>query len=716
MTFPLKSRPILTASIRKAFLTTAIATVTGVVTLFPMPQADAASNLMDLFRQKREAREQQRQQIQQPIQQSGQQIQQVAPVTQNTKSAVAAQTAKPAVKAVAVKGPQVYDYRPEKLVKIDFSAVDTQLTAAILAPVDKAAILAPVGEAATSSDSVSLLSPVSLLDEAGRLAGDLERQVTELMNQADKKTDVVTKQPKIDPAQVNAVLDAMKLTDVKAEQSVAEAIVAFYGTERELLWSDGLQATERAKDVLTLFETAEEDGLEPAEYAVREPSGQFDAVNKDQRIRELADFELRLSARALRYALDAGEGRVIANRLSGFHDLPRNRIKPDLVLKALADDAEPAATLAAFNPQNSYYQKLKDQLAQMKPVAEKIARVAPNTLIKPGQSNAELPKILALISKKAPAGYLNSYQALFDSHAGSDVYDEELVTAVKDYQKLMGKTPDGVIGNATIAALQGATSSVKRERILYAMERLRWLPRDFGQRYVFVNQPAYRAQYFNEGKEQLAMDVVIGSPRNQTHFFYDTISTVVFNPSWGVPRSIVMNEMMPRILADSSYLDRNNYDVVVGGKVVSSSSVNWSAVAQGKANVGVRQKPGPSNALGELKILFPNSHDIYLHDTPSKAAFKRDMRAVSHGCIRLADPRAMASAVMSTGQENLTKYFGKNERGIKVPSGVPIYLTYFTAWPDEATGKIRYYDDVYARDEGLAKAFEKTAQTRTAAM
>src|SRR5690606_25673881 len=97
----------------------------------------------------------------------------------------------------------------------------------------------------------------------------------------------------------------------------------------------------------------------------------------------------------------------------------------------------------------------------------------------------------------------------------------------------------------------------------------------------------------------------------------------VFNPSWGVPRSIVMNEMMPRILADSGYLDRNNYEVIAGGKRVASSSVNWSAVAQGKAHVGVRQKPGPNNALGELKILFPNSHDIYLHDTPSKAAFKR---------------------------------------------------------------------------------------------
>lgn len=692
MTLSLKSFPlIVSSSMRNAFFTTAITAVTGISVLAPVQSANAASNLMDLFREKREAREMQRQQIQQPVQQ----VPQAAGAARTAKPAGAAQPAKTAtapVKTVAVKGPQIYDYKPEKLVKVDFTAVDMQLTAAI------------------SEDEGGLL-PSALYAEAADFISTLPQRADGLINPVAKKTTAQT-----DTAQVTAVLDAMKATDVKAEQSVAEAIVSFYATEQALLWSDGLNVSSRAEDVLALFERAEEDGLVPAEYAVKVPDLTFDAAQKDQRIREMAAFEINLTARALRYALDAGEGRVIANRLSGFHDLPRNRIKPELVLKALFADAEPAETLAAFNPQNSYYQKLKAQLASMKPETKNTVRIAADTLIKPGQDNAELPKILALIVQKAPAGYLNSYQEMFDRHKDGTLYDPELVAAVKDYQKLMGKTPDGVIGSATISALQGETSSVKRERILYAMERLRWLPRDFGQRYVFVNQPAYRAQYFDQGKEQLAMDVVIGSPRNQTHFFYDTISTVVFNPSWGVPRSIVMNEMMPRILADSGYLDRNNYEVIAGGKRVASSSVNWSAVAQGKAHVGVRQKPGPNNALGELKILFPNSHDIYLHDTPSKAAFKRDMRAISHGCIRLADPRAMASAVMSTGEENLTKYFGKNERGIKVPSGVPIYLTYFTAWPDEASGKIRYYDDVYARDEGLAKAFQKTEQSRVAAM
>lgn len=651
--------------------------------LAPVQKADAASNLMELFRQKREAREETKQKVAVPARQVQKQAEK--PVRRSVKPA----------KTVSVKGPQVYTYRPEKLVPVDFSQVDMQRTSAI----------------ADKTPEAAKLSRDKLEDTAADQVSETQNQVASLAGIPPQTT-----QAKPDRALVDAVLDAMVQSDVKAEQSFASDIVSFYARERMLLWSDGLNVSPRAEEVLALFERAEDDGLVPEEYAVNVPSLEFDMAQKEQRIREMAVFELQLTARALRYAMDAGEGRVIADRLSGFHDLPRNRVKPDEVLKELQTSSDPAQVLADFNPDNPYYQKLKAQLASLKPATKEIVRIAPDTLIRPGQSNAELPKILTLIMQKAPAGYLNSYQDMLERHLQSEVYDRELVDAVKEYQKLMGKAPDGVIGRATIAAIQGESPEVKRERILYAMERLRWLPHDFGTRYVFVNQPAYRAQYFDQGKEQLAMDVVVGSRRNQTHFFYDTISTVVFNPSWGVPRSIVMNEMMPRILADSSYLDRNNYEVYAGGKRVSSSAVNWSAVAQGKAHVGVRQKPGPRNALGELKILFPNTHHIYLHDTPSKSAFKRDMRAVSHGCIRLADPRAMASAVMGTEEEKLTRYFGKNERGVKVPSGVPIYLAYFTAWPDELSGAIRYYDDVYGRDESLAKAFEKTQQSRLAAL
>lgn len=472
---------------------------------------------------------------------------------------------------------------------------------------------------------------------------------------------------------------------------------------------------DRAKNVAAFFARADEDGLNPDEYAVTIPADNFDGAAESERQQKLAEFEIRMSARALRYAIDAGEGRVIADRLSGFHDLPRNRVDPKAVLEKLASESDPAAYLHGFQPSNEQYAALKRELANTEPPSAEPIRISLNGIIKPGDTNDQLSKVVALISRHAPAGYLAQHKQVLDTHASGDVYDPELVSAIKDYQKLSGSTPDGVIGRNTLSALQGEQSSIKRDRILYSMERLRWLPHDFGTRYVMVNQPAYRAEYFEDGKEKLAMNVVIGSPTHQTYFFYNKVQTVVFNPSWGVPRSIILNEMLPKVMRDTSYLDRNGYEVYAGGKKVSASAVNWSAVAAGKAHVGIRQKPSLDNALGELKILFPNTHDIYMHDTPAKSYFSRDMRALSHGCIRLERPRDMAAAVLGTSVTDLEKYFGKNERGIKVKEPVPVFISYFTAWP-EADGKIHYYGDVYDRDSGLQKAFDKTAGSRLAAL
>ncbi len=225
-----------------------------------------------------------------------------------------------------------------------------------------------------------------------------------------------------------------------------------------------------------------------------------------------------MSARALRYAIDAGEGRVVADRLSGFHDLPRGRVDPKAVLARLASESDPVAYLKSFQPNNEAYASLKRELANTEaPVGEPI-RISLDKAIRPGDTNDQLGKVVALITRHAPASYLEQHRDVLQAHADASIYDPELAIAIKDYQKLSGSTPDGIIGKNTIAALQGEQDSVKRDRILYSMERLRWLPHDFGSRYVMVNQPSYRAEYFEDGKEKLAMNVVIGSPTHQTYF------------------------------------------------------------------------------------------------------------------------------------------------------------------------------------------------------
>ena len=645
------------------YVRNALAFALAASTLFSTAQAQAANSLLELFQQRRQ------QQAQPPVQAVP-----VAPERRAAKPVSVPRAAVPPAQRVTVKGPQIYNYKPDALIKVDFSAVDMQVTAAV----DPAHV-----DPLTSG--MSPIGPSKKVDET----------------QGERAFDAAT--------------DYLKTVDVKAEKQVAEAIVSFYSEKRTFLWSSDNKALDKARNVAAFFAQADDDGLNPEEYAVAIPGDHFDEAELTERQQKLADFEIRMSARALRYAIDAGEGRVVADRLSGFHDLPRGRVDPKAVLARLASESDPVAYLKSFQPNNEAYASLKRELANTEAPTGEPIRISLDKAIRPGDTNDQLGKVVALITRHAPASYLEQHRNVLQAHADASIYDPELAVAIKDYQKLSGSTPDGIIGKNTIAALQGEQDSVKRDRILYSMERLRWLPHDFGSRYVMVNQPSYRAEYFEDGKEKLAMNVVIGSPTHQTYFFYNKVQTVVFNPSWGVPRSIILNEMLPKVMRDTSYLDRNGYEVYVGGKKVSASAVNWSAVAAGKAHVGIRQKPSLDNALGELKILFPNAHDIYMHDTPAKSYFSRDMRALSHGCIRLERPRDMAAAVLGKPVEELGKYFGKDERGLKVANPVPVYIAYFTAWPD-ANGNVRFFNDIYDRDSGLQKAFDKTAESRLAAL
>jgi murein L,D-transpeptidase YcbB/YkuD len=209
------------------------------------------------------------------------------------------------------------------------------------------------------------------------------------------------------------------------------------------------------------------------------------------------------------------------------------------------------------------------------------------------------------------------------------------------------------------------------------------------------------------------MRIVVGQKSNQTAFFADRIEKVEYNPYWGVPESIIVNEMVPKLYNDPSYLDRLGYEVTTqSGRRVSSSSVDWYGVATRRVPVNVRQPPGPRNALGALKILFPNKHAIYMHDTPDKKLFEADSRAFSHGCVRLQKPREMAAAVLGKSVDYIDKRIaqGRNDAD-PVAADIPVYVSYFTAWP-AADGAVRYYDDMYERDMYLSRAIERTEATR----
>ncbi len=500
-------------------------------------------------------------------------------------------------------------------------------------------------------------------------------------------------------------------TGVRAPDEIAAAVEAYFKDNKPLIWVTEAGITERARQAMQGLAQASEAGLAPEDYAVALPAEAADPADPDKLFRDLARFEVALSAKLLTYATDTARGRVDPNKISGYHDFKRKTVNLKPVLNMLRLSPDVAAYLRSRDPDNAQFQAMKAELARLRAADSQAGarvEIAPGTLLKPGQSNPELANILAAIGTEGSEALKTTHAAVLSAYAGAPEYTPELVAVVESFQKERGLKPDGVVGRATIRALTGHSNAEKIDKLVIAMEQLRWLPDDLGQRYVFINQPAFTAYYFNEGREQLAMRVVVGSKSNQTYFFQDQIETVEFNPYWGVPKSIIVNEMLPKLRADPSYLDRLGYEVSYGGRKVSSGEVDWNTTH----SVDVRQPPGSDNALGELKILFPNSHSIYMHDTPSKSFFQRDMRALSHGCVRLAEPRVMAAAVMGTTTAEIAKQIvsGQN-RAVQVPQKIPVYVSYFTAWPNK-DGGIDYFDDVYGRDDSTRKAFKAISDAR----
>lgn len=528
-------------------------------------------------------------------------------------------------------------------------------------------------------------------------------------------------------AAANATGPARSLIDAKvsAPSDIAAALEAFYAKTTAPLWVSDGEINDKAASVLAVLERAGDYGLEPADYRVNKPelvtasvqtvSLADDAMTSGAQGQEqaLMQFELALSAKVLMFAQDMIRGRLDPNRISEYHDFKRKDVKLSFVLPFIKSDENAAAYLEGLAPQSAHFNALKSELSKLRAEeaqnGQAIALPA-NLLLKPGKSSPEVANVVAAIEKNGSDSLKESHSATFASYQQGADYTPEIVELVKAFQEEAGLKADGVIGPATVRAMVGHSAEAKIDKLVVAMEQARWLPTKLGDRYVFINQPAYTVYYHDKGVEQFSMRVVVGSKANQTYFFQDQLETVEFNPYWGVPQSIIINEMLPKLRADASYLDRMGYQVEVNGRPVSSTSVNWHGSTQ---SVSVRQPPSSDNALGELKILFPNAHAIYMHDTPSKSFFNRDMRALSHGCVRLAEPRKMAAAVLGISEQDVGRKISQGKNiGEKVTANIPVYVAYFTAWPNK-DGVVEYFDDMYDRDAATLKALKATSEART---
>jgi len=473
------------------------------------------------------------------------------------------------------------------------------------------------------------------------------------------------------------------------------AMVEFYAErDYEPVWMINGQYTPQALRVMQRIAGAGEDGLDPAAYKLPSPSlGAATPAGPDI----TASVDVLLSKAVLAYARQAYAGRLDPSSISKLITMKPLLPDPIEVLSTVSAASDGAAAIAAYNPEHEGYLRLKKALAAARG-AETVAVHAPvpeGKSMKVGLADPRVPLLRARFDLPAPS-------------EAPEVYDETLARAVKNFQADKGLKADGIAGSATVAFINGTGKSNTAE-ILANMERWRWMPRDLGAFHVLANIPEYNVRVVQDGKVIHTTRAVVGKMTNQTPVFSDSMESVVVNPSWNVPASITTKEMLPAVRRDPSYMTRKGYQVLanVDGKFrpVDPQMVDWSNV--NPRQIMIRQPPGDDNALGSVKFLFPNEHAVYLHDTPSKSFFKRDARALSHGCVRVQNPMEFADVLLAHqggwSPQRLRKMVGGKEKWVNLPNRIPIHLTYFTAFVDD-DGVVQTRPDIYGHNARVEKA------------
>jgi murein L,D-transpeptidase YcbB/YkuD len=475
----------------------------------------------------------------------------------------------------------------------------------------------------------------------------------------------------------------------------------FYGARHfEPLWlskaDDGSIAfSPNAEKIIQVFKDSELEGFRPSDYLTAD----LDVAAAGTDPMKLAALETAFSTAAIRYAQDAFGGRISPLDVNKTWTIAPKRINEAEMLVKLADSSEPDKLLLALSPTQPEFLGLKAALAKFYDgaVMDAAITIPEGKLLKPGMQDERVTLLRQRLDVPEPD---------IPETAGAAVtvdinYDEPLVAAVQAFQESLGLNGDGVIGPATIAALNGGSATTK-EDIVANMERWRWEPNDYGDFQVTVNIPEFRLWIMNKDEVHYTTRVVVGTPKNQTAVFNDEIEHIVVNPYWNVPSSIATNEIKPHLIANPGYLASQNMEMLSGGKVINASAIDWTQTNINRFHI--RQRPGAGNALGRVKFLFPNQHDIYLHDTPSKSLFSRSFRAYSHGCVRVENPMDFADALLklepSLSAETLTASFGDTERWFNLTTKIPVHISYFTLRVD-ADGTIRSYGDVYGMNQRL---------------
>jgi murein L,D-transpeptidase YcbB/YkuD len=494
-----------------------------------------------------------------------------------------------------------------------------------------------------------------------------------------------------------------------------QALPTFY--ERRVYaaaWSDGHRPLPAAWELLQALRAADREGLRPTSYHLLPLEASLAGTTASRpgtwSATQLVDLDLLLTDAFLIYGSHLLAGRV--DPMTVQSEWIAVRRERDLIahLETALAKGSVRAALTDLLPDHPGYRQLRDALARYRALAAAggWAMIADGPTLAPGDSG---PRVVALrrrlVVTDGPLG------------GDGDSYDAELEAAVRRFQARHGLDADGVAGTATLTALNVPVDS-RVQQIAVNLERWRWLPENLGDEYIIVNVADFSLEVVRAGRRELSMRVVVGRPYRRTPVFSDRITYLVFNPYWHVPANLAVQDILPQIKSDPGYLARQGMKVFRAREdstfeEVDPGSIDWAAVTPANFSFRFRQDPGPANALGRVKFMFPNRFNVYLHDTPTRTLFEKAERDFSSGCIRIEKPLELADYLMRddsnwTPEKIRAAIAAGAEETVRLPKPPIIHLLYWTAMADEDS-TVRFRRDLYNRDAAVLAALSEPPPT-----
>jgi len=477
----------------------------------------------------------------------------------------------------------------------------------------------------------------------------------------------------------------------------------------------------QARSLHSVVRDAGEQGLHPEDYHF-EPIRQLLELVEDYRRYglppdpfRLAQLDLLLSDAFLFYAAHLTAGRVDPNLVHAgqWHARPRQADVRRLLSFSLENKCV-AATLKGMVPAYAEYHRLREALQRYRLVSQigGWPPVPPGNILRPGASDPRLPLLRKRLWIEGDLSYSGDENDLR--------YDELTVRALGRFQARHGLSVDRVLGPKTLRELN-RTVEERIEQIEINLERWRWLSKDLGDRHIRVNIADFKLQVREGERTVMSMPVVVGTSYRETPVFSDRMTYLEFAPYWGVPQTILEEDKLPEIRKNINYLDAHNFEIIPwngpGWARIDPRTINWDRVTAEDFPGLLRMRPGPWNPLGQVKFMFPNEFDVYLHDTPERHLFAHSRRLYSSGCIRIERPIDLAQYLLEGDEEwgdcstLLDLFNGAEPRRVDLAKPLQVHLLYWTAWVD-ASGSVQFRPDVYARDAELIRALENQRQSR----